>query len=109
MCFFFAGKFRPNFGLCLGGSMDETVLSSLSKPPATPPLKSSKTPPTDSATFTTPKLRQSGKNLLSFRTQTPTNVNPIVAFSNDPSIQLTSIRKIDQDNTPTLSSTAENN
>jgi hypothetical protein len=95
--------------------MDETVLSSLSKPPATPPLKSlkqqsqSSRPSTaDAASLSTPKVRQSGKNLLTFRTQTPTNVNPIVAFSNDPSIQLTSFRKVDQDNTPTLSSSATN-
>ncbi|CAF3725517.1 unnamed protein product [Adineta steineri] len=109
-------KYRPNFGLCLSGSMDETVLSSLSKPPETPPLKahkqqlqqsqSVKTSTTDSNPISTPKVRQSGKNLLSFRTQTPTNVNPIVAFSHDPSIQLTSYRKFDHDNTPTLSSTA---
>ncbi|CAF1327656.1 unnamed protein product [Rotaria sordida] len=109
------GKFRPNFGLCFAGSMDETMLSSLSKPPATPLLKSqkqqqqqqqsSKLSTNDSNSLSTPKLRQSGKNLLSFRTQTPTNVNPIVAFSNDPSIQLTSFRKFDQDNTPTISST----
>jgi len=89
--------------------MDETILSSLSKPPATPPLKiqkqqPSKPLPPSLPNDSTPKLRQSGKNLLSFRTQTPTNVNPIVAFSNDPSIQLTSYRKFDQDNTPTLSS-----
>jgi hypothetical protein len=109
------GKFRPNFGLCLSGSMDETVLSSLSKPPATPPSKSqkqpqsSKTPSHDTDPLSTPKVRQSGKNLLSFRTQTPTNVNPIVAFSNDPSIQLTSYRKVDQDSTPTLSSTDSTN
>jgi hypothetical protein len=89
--------------------MDETVLSSLSKPPATPPLKSQKQQSTSKpssalANDSTPRLRQSGKNLLSFRTQTPTNVNPIVAFSHDPSIQLTSFRKVDQDSTPTLSS-----
>ena len=111
-CFFLlAGKFRPNFGLCLGGSMDETVLSSLSKPPATPPLKSQKQQPASKsasafANDSTPKLRQSGRNLLPFRTQTPTNVNPIVAFSHDPTIQLTSYRKFDQDSTPTLSSSA---
>ncbi|CAF2818752.1 unnamed protein product [Rotaria sp. Silwood2] len=107
-------KFRPNFGLCLGGSMDETVLSSLSKPPATPPLKSQKQQQHQSQSYkpsindpnslSTPKLRQSGKNLLSFRTQTPTNINPIIAFSNDPSIQLTSFRKVDEDNTSTISS-----
>ncbi|UJR20758.1 hypothetical protein I4U23_023876 [Adineta vaga] len=115
-------KFRPTFGLCLSGSMDETVLSSLSKPPATPPLKSlkqqqsSKSSTTDSASISTPKVRQNGKNLLSFRTQTPTNVNPIVAFSNDPSIQLTSYRKFDHDDTPisssstaTTTTTVENN
>ncbi|CAF4608010.1 unnamed protein product [Rotaria sp. Silwood1] len=117
-------KFRPNFGLCLGGSMDETVLSSLSKPPGTPPLKSqkqqqqsqsSKPATNDPNSLSTPKLRQSGKNLLSFRTQTPTNINPIIAFSNDPSIQLTSFRKVDQDDTPTISlittttTTTENN
>jgi hypothetical protein len=98
--------------------MDETILNSLSKPPATPPLKSQKQqpaslPPNDATSLSTPKLRPSGKNLLSFRTQTPTNVNPIVAFSHDPSIQLTSYRKFDQDSTPTLSSsvitTLENN
>jgi len=104
---FLLGKFRPNFGLCLGGSMDETILSSLSKPPSTPPLKfqkqqTSKLPPLSIQTDSTPKVRQSGKNLLLFRSQTPTNINPIVAFSNDPSIQLTSYRKVDQDNTPTL-------
>ncbi|CAF1648237.1 unnamed protein product, partial [Adineta ricciae] len=105
-------KFHPTFGLCLSGSMDETVLSSLSKPPATPPLKSvkrqqqqsSKASSTETASICTPKVRQSGKNLLSFRTQTPITVNPIVAFSSDPSIQLTSFRKVDQDSTPTLSS-----
>lgn len=106
--FFSLGKFRPNFGLCLSGSMDETILNSLSKPPATPPLKSQKQPPSIKtpaiALDSTPKLRQSGRNLLSFRTQTPNNVNPIVAFSNDPSIQLTSFRKVDHDHTPTLSS-----
>ena len=112
VCFFLSGKFRPNFGLCLGGSMDETVLSSLSKPPATPPLKVQKQPtsskPSALAFDSTPKLRQSGRNLLSFRTQTPTNVNPIVAFSNDPSIQLTSFRKVDQDSTPILPSAVTN-
>lgn len=96
--------------------MDETILSSLSKPPATPPLKaqkrqqqghSSKTSNNDVNSLGTPKLRQTGKNLLSFRTQTPTNVNPIIAFSNDPSIQLTSFRKVDQDSTPTVSSSTK--
>ena len=85
--------------------MDETVLSSLSKPPATPPTKSQKQHPQSSlANDSTPKLRQSGKNLLSFRNQTPSNVNPIIAFSHDPSIQLTSFRKVGEDSTPTLSS-----
>lgn len=87
-------KFKPNFGLCLGSSMDETMLSSLSKAPATPPLKSQKHNVKDATPLSTPKLRQSGKNLLSFRNQTPT----IVAFSNDPSIQLTSYRKFDEEN-----------
>ncbi|CAF4702895.1 unnamed protein product, partial [Rotaria magnacalcarata] len=63
--------------------MDETVLSSLSKPPATPPLKSqkqsSKPATNDSNSILTPRLRQSGKNLLPFRTQTPTNINRIIA------------------------------
>ncbi|CAF3318783.1 unnamed protein product [Rotaria socialis] len=103
-------KFRPNLGLCLSGSMDETVLSSLSKPPATPPLKSqkqsSKPATNDSNSILTPKLRQSGKNLLPFRTQTPTNINRIIAFSNDPSIQLTSYRKFDHDTTPTTTSSS---
>ncbi|CAF3400717.1 unnamed protein product [Rotaria socialis] len=103
-------KFRPNLGLCLSGSMDETVLSSLSKPPATPPLKSqkqsSKPATNDSNSILTPKLRQPGKNLLPFRTQTPTNINRIIAFSNDPSIQLTSYRKFDHDTTPTTTSSS---
>ncbi|CAF3733453.1 unnamed protein product [Rotaria magnacalcarata] len=103
-------KFRPNFGLCLSGSMDETVLSSLSKPPATPPLKSqkqsSKPATNDSNSILTPRLRQSGKNLLPFRTQTPTNINRIIAFSNDPSIQLTSYRKFDHDTTPTTTTSS---
>ena len=104
----FLGKFRSNFGLCLSGNMNETVLSSLSKPPSTPPLKlqkqSSKASTNDLNSLSTPKLRSSSKNLLLFRMQTPTNVNPIVACSHDPSIQLTSFRKVDQDNTITISS-----
>lgn len=95
--------------------MDETVISSFSKHPATPPLKlqkqqqqqqpqSSKTSTNEPNSILTPKLRQSGKNMLPFRNQTPTNINRIVAFSNDPSVQLTSFRKFDHDNTPSSSS-----
>lgn len=88
--------------------MDETMLSSLANAPATPPLKLTKqqqqstTKPTnnDLNSLSTPKLRPSGKNLLSFRSQTPIQVNPIVALHNDPSVQLTSFRKFDQDQTP---------
>ncbi len=47
----------------------------------------------------TPIVRQSGKIFLSFRSHTPTNINPIVALSNEPGIKLTSIRKFDQNNT----------
>lgn len=79
--------------------MDETVFSSFtSNPPATPPLKSKKTD------LSTPKVRQSGKTLLSFRNPTPTNVNRIVALNSDPSVQLTSFRKVDPTNSPRLSS-----
>ena len=78
--------------------MDETVLSSLSNAPATPPMK----PTTNDVNLlSTPKVRQSGKTLLSFRGQTPTTVNPIVALNNDPSVQLTSFRKVDHETSPT--------
>ena len=98
--------------------MDETMLTSLSNPPATPPLKgqkyhqpssSSKQPTNDGNGLSTPKVRQSGKILLTFRAQTPTNVNPIVAFANDPSVQLTSYRKVDEESTPTVFATALDN
>lgn len=88
---FSLGKFRPSFGLCLGTGVDETVLNSFGNPPATPPLKPKTTE------FSSPKVRQTGKNLLSFRNPSSTNVNPIVALHSDSSVQLTSFRKVTQE------------
>ena len=79
------------------------MLSSLSKAPATPPLKSQKHHVKTTTPLSTPKVRQSGKNLLPFRNQTPT----IVAFNNDPSIQLTSYRKFNEENNE--NKTSDNN
>ena len=45
-----------------------------------------------------PIVRQSiTKNILPFRSRTPTHTNPIVALSNESSVKLTSYRKVDSD------------
>ncbi len=47
-----------------------------------------------------PIVRQSiTKNFLPFRSRTPTNINPVVALSNEPFVKLTSYRKVDQNST----------
>ena len=92
---------------------ENSILSSVSNPnkktseiihnfpssvPSTPRPRSQPTKTTN--TTSSPLVRQSvAKTLLSFRTRTPSGVNPVVALSNEPFVKLTSYRKVEYNST----------
>jgi hypothetical protein len=83
--------------------LDGASVNSVSNIPPTPPTKQqSKSSNNNSNSISSPIVRQSVRNLFPFRNQSPSNVNPVLAFSNDPSVKLTLFRKLDQDQTPTI-------
>jgi len=78
--------------------VNETKTNSATSTPSTPRPKSHQAKTNN--TSSTPIVRQSIKNFLPFRSHTPTNINPILALSNEPFIKLTSFRKFDQNDSP---------
>lgn len=62
--------------------------------PSTPRLRSQASKPDNAPS--SPIIRPPLKKLFSFRTRTPSTVNPVVALSNEPFVKLTSFRKVDQ-------------
>jgi hypothetical protein len=82
-------------------SNTESSVSSTIQNVSTPSTSHSKSQQTKTDNITSsPIVRQSiAKNFLSFRSRTPTNINPVVALSNEPFVKLTSYRKFDQNST----------
>ena len=62
--------------------------------PSTPRLRSQANKPDNVPS--SPIIRPPMKKLFSFRSRTPSTVNPVVALSNEPFVTLTSYRKVDQ-------------
>ncbi|CAF1649585.1 unnamed protein product, partial [Adineta ricciae] len=82
--------YRPNTAKIVDSSLTTRAKSADQTKPKTVNLN----------TNSSPIVRPSLKSFLSFRNHSRPNINPVVALSNEPSVKLTSIRKVDQENPP---------
>ena len=95
------GKYPSALGPA--GKVEKSNPNPSAKSPSAPPAKSQKQSKVASPPAV-PLMHSSAKGLFSSRQQSPRNTNPVLALSNDPSVRLTSFRKVGEGMTSASSS-----